>query len=299
MAKTTPELRITRQMERRVEAIELVRGQENQPGRSLLFGARPFLLCGLPLRRPTDGTLEYERRNGAFVLHIQGHPKYGLPHSQDRLIPLWVTSQAVKQQSRTILFSSGSEILYDFGLPPDGPHYRRLMDGFKRVFASTIFFGTDEQRGSAAAWDFARFCFFDRLRLWNSQADAPANDAKENMIVLSEAFWNEVRAHPIPLNREIVRAFTHAPGTLDFYMWLAWRSFKLTRVARIPLFGRNGLSAQLGAAEYGRERDFRRTVSRWIAAVRPFWPECPASLSADGKMLLIGRDMPNARQGRW
>jgi hypothetical protein len=128
-----------------------------------------------------------------------------------------------------------------------------------------------------------------RWRLWDRQAEEPASDAKENVIVLSEAFWNEVRAHPIPLNRDIVRAFTHAPGTLDFYMWLAWRSYKLSRVARIPLFGRNGLSAQLGAAEYGRERDFRRTVSRWIAEVRPLWPECPARLSADGKMLLIGR----------
>jgi len=52
------------------------------------FGARPFILCGLPIRRlPTDA-LRYSRRNGRFFLEIIGHPDYGVPFGQDRLIPL-------------------------------------------------------------------------------------------------------------------------------------------------------------------------------------------------------------------
>jgi hypothetical protein len=36
-----------------------------------------------------------------------------------------------------------------FGLPKDGPHYRRLVQGFERIFGATIFFGTDEERQHA------------------------------------------------------------------------------------------------------------------------------------------------------
>ncbi len=182
------DLPITKHMQKRADAIELVR-ERDKSARSLLFSSRPFLLCGLPLKRPPVETLEHTRRNGNFLLHVQGHPRYGLPFGQDRLIPLWVASQAVKQGTRTIHFSSGADILDEFGLPPDGPHYRRLLDGFKRVFASTIFFGTDEQLESAEVWDLSRLGFFDRLRLWNHEPKhSEAKETEQNVIVLSEGF---------------------------------------------------------------------------------------------------------------
>ena len=55
----------------------------------------------------------------------------------------------------------------------------------------------------------------------------------------------------------------NAPGVLDFYVWLAWKSFTLRRqTARIPLLGPSGLAAQLGNAPYAVERMFRLTVHR-------------------------------------
>ena len=280
---------ISPQKQRRLDQVELVRaGSAQQKSDPLLFTSRPFLLCGLPLKRPPGGTLLHKRRNGAFILQVCGHPKYGLPFGQDRLIPLWVATKAVRQKSREITFSSGAEILNEFGLPPDGPHYRRLIAGFKRIFGSTIFFGTDEMLETADVWDCSRFCFFERVRLWTKDPTLRPQDAtlRQNSVVLSEAFWAEVQAHPIPVNREIVRALLHAPGALDFYMWLSWRTYGVNRPVRIPLFGERGLAAQLGTGEYLRERDFRRTVARWIAAVRNLWPECPVEISPDGTYLL-------------
>jgi hypothetical protein len=151
-------LEISPQKQRRLEAVEFVRGRagdaKNYP---LLFSSRPFLLCGLPLKRPPSGTLVHKRRNGGFILQVCGHPQYGLPFGQDRLIPLWVATKAVRQKTREIAFSSGAEILNEFGLPPDGPHYRRLIAGFRRIFASTIFFGTADMLESADVWDCSLF----------------------------------------------------------------------------------------------------------------------------------------------
>src|SRR5215813_10692350 len=89
---------------RKVDAIELVRQKRSDGTQDVAFGARPFVLCGLPIRRLPDGTLRYSRRNGRFFLEIIGHPDYGLPFGQDRLIP----SQAVRQQTRTVEFESAS-----------------------------------------------------------------------------------------------------------------------------------------------------------------------------------------------
>ena len=122
---------------------------------SLGYSSRPFILCGLPIRRRKD--FEYTRRNGQFFLNIVGHPRFGLPYGQDRLIPIWVSTLAVLQKNRTIHFDSAAEILRTFDLPLDGKSYKRMVDGFQRIFASTIFFGTDEQLEAATVIDWAGF----------------------------------------------------------------------------------------------------------------------------------------------
>ena len=100
------------------------------------------------------------RRNGRFKLEVVAHPEYGLPFGQDRLIPLWVSTLAVRQKSRTVLFRSAAEILEEFDLPKDGPHYRRLVEGFKRIFTSTIYFGTESLAGRHEIWDSHRVSLF-------------------------------------------------------------------------------------------------------------------------------------------
>ena len=48
------------------------------------------------------------------------------------------------------------------------------------------------------------------------------------------------------------------PGVLDFYMWLARKSWTVkSRPASVPLIAPNGLSEQLGSADYGQSTLFR------------------------------------------
>ena len=50
----------------------------------------------------------------------------------------------MRQKSRVIHFDAAKELLLAFGLPVDGKAYRRLVEGFKRIFASSIYFGTED-----------------------------------------------------------------------------------------------------------------------------------------------------------
>jgi hypothetical protein len=108
------ELRLSPQKAKRIDSIELVRQQRDERKQELLFNSRPFLLCGLPIRRPSPGTLVHERRNGTFFLQVCAHPHFGLPYGQDRLVPIWVATQAVRSRkgsarART-LRSSGEHV---------------------------------------------------------------------------------------------------------------------------------------------------------------------------------------------
>jgi hypothetical protein len=61
----------------------------------------------------------------------------------------------------------------------------------------------------------------------------------------------EIDEHRIPIEREVVAALAHAPGVLDFYVWLVWKSWAVNgRPASIPLVAEHGLNEQLGSAEY-------------------------------------------------
>ena len=248
-----PSIGLTGHRLKKLDAICLVRQDPQDRKQELAYQARPFVLCGIPLRRPPQDQMTHTRSNGKFTLEIIAHPRFGLPFGQDRLSSLWVATLAVLQRSRTVRFKSPSQLLDYFELPKNGFHFRRIAQGFQRVFAATIFFGTDEQRFRTVVTDSARFHFFDRLQLWyNRDGHAvSAEDRFTNLITLSEAFYSEIDQHRIPAERKVIAALANAPGTLDLYIWLSWRSWSLApgHIARIPLFGQDGLCA---AARFDR-----------------------------------------------
>jgi hypothetical protein len=276
---------------KQLHSITLVREQRVKGRQEIGYHARPFVLCGIPLRRPPVTQLVHRRQNGKFFLEIVAHPNFGLPFGQDRLIPIWVATLAVKQQSRIVRFESAAQMLEFLQLPKDGLHYRRLVQGFQRIFAASIFFGGERTQTSSQVFDWARFHFFDRLELWFDHANSdssPIAHAHENTITLSQSFYDEIDQHRIPVERQVIANLANAPGLLDFYIWIVWKSWTLRNgIARIPLFGPHGLQGQLGAAHYSRNKRFRQTLRRWLRRIKVLWPECPAQLSQDLKALMV------------
>ena len=111
---------------------------------------------------------------------------------------------------------------------------------------------------------------------------------------MSEAFYNEIDKHPIPVEREVVATLANAPGVLDLYLWLVWKTWSMTSgPARIPLLAAGGLTDQLGTHDYCADRFFRRKLSHWLAEIKTLWPSCPAALSKDGLTLVLQSSKKN------
>src|SRR5499427_7464300 len=113
------------------------------------------------------------------------------------------------------------------------------------------------------------------MHLWFNKAEDESMDTAttENSILLSEAFYEEIDQHRIPVEREVVAALANAPGVLDLYLWLVWKTWSLNRSAvRIPLFSTGGLADQLGTREYCADRFFRRKLNHWLSQIKILWP---------------------------
>lgn len=286
-----PDLLASKRRLRQIESIQLVREKRETETQNLGFSSRPFVLCGLPIKRPSSGCLLHERRNGQFVLQVTGHPSYGLPWGQDRLIPIYLATVATRQKSPRIRFGGAAEMLDAFGLQQGGSQYRRLVASFQRIFGATIFFGTDTQLERTAVCHSARFNFMTEARIWysrNAHEQLLPGDC-QNEILLSDQFYREVLDHPIPTDLEAVKALSSCPAALDLFMWLSYRCFTARGQERIPLFGPFGLVSQLGSAEYARPRKFREKLESWLGIIRAMWPTCPAEVDQDGRGLLLGR----------
>jgi hypothetical protein len=206
-------------------------------------------------------------------------------------VPIFLATLAVRQQSRTVTFTSAVDMLETFGMQQGGSQYRRLVAAFQRIFGATIFFGTNTQSVRANIFHHARFNFMSEAQIWCSRlpTDEPPPARVENVIVLSHEFYKEIIDHPIPTDLEAAKALASAPAALDLYTWLTYRCFSAKGEERVPLFGEFGLVNQLGIGTYTRPRKFREQLEQWLILVKTMWPECPARVSSDGGALIVSK----------
>ena len=175
-------------------------------------------------------------------------------------------------------------MLETLGMHKAGKEYRRRIAAFERIFGATIIFGADTFRGKAKFIRRSRFNFLREAQIWyNRRTDQPAlSEEFETVIVLSDEFFQEVTAHPVPADLEVVRVLAASPAVLDSLMWLSYRCFLAKGEEAIPIFGEYGLPAQLGNVGSARPRKFREKLEQWLRAIRVAWPERPARIMRRG-----------------
>lgn len=134
-----------------------------------------------------------------------------------------------------------------------------------------------------------RFNFMREAQIWYSRVpdQRTLSSEFENVIVLSDEFYQELTAHPVPNDLNAVRVLAASPAVLDLFMWLSYRCFTAKGTESISLFGDFGLANQIGTTDYSRPRRFRAMVEQWLDSIRALWPECPARISLDGQAIIV------------
>jgi hypothetical protein len=253
--------------------------QSAQDAGMLGFVARAMVQATLPHSR-VDGTY-FQRKNGHFTLTILAPPEIGLPYGTiPRLLLAWLTTEAVKTQSRDIeLGDSLSGFMRELDIVPTGGRWgsiTRLKNQTKRLFGSSISAIYEKGNGMAMLnQSVAEKAIF----WWDSHPDQAG--LWKSAVTLSEPFFREVIDRPIPIDMRAVKALKKSPMALDIYTWLTYRASYLKEPATIPW---QALALQIGG-NYTHLRNFKIAFLSELKKVILVYPK--VQVDADEVGLII------------
>ena len=251
------------------------------------FMARLLALCSLPRTNPQT-RLQYVRRNGPYTLYVTVSAGAKLPFGNlPRLLLAWVCTEAVRTQSRELVLGrSLYEFMRKLGMEDRSgganAERTRLKNQMRRLFGCSItLVYEDEERESRVSSLVA-----DRADYWWTAKRPAASVLWDSTIELGEKFFQEIIAHPVPLDLSILRSLKRSPLGLDLYFWLVYRTFSL----KVPLcLSWKQLYRQFGAkpdrASKVAQQAFRRDCLRELKKIKRAWPELNYETVTGGLLL--------------
>jgi hypothetical protein len=103
----------------------------------------------------------------------------------------------------------------------------RLRDQLHRLFSTTIRCSySDEDEGHASGIGYT---IAHQHQLWWSPRDPEQQPLWKSVVVLSAEFYEELVAHPVPIDLRALKALKGSPLALDISSWLTYRMSYLRR----------------------------------------------------------------------
>ena len=197
---------------------QLVSASEADP--DLGFMARMMVLCSLPRTNPGNRH-QYKRQNGPYTLYmLAGRDK--LPYGNlPRLLLAWVSTEAVRTQSREIsLGRSLSGFMRKLGMEDRSGSPRgdrtRLRNQMKRLFGCSVQLIYEDERVTASMTSPVA----SRAEFWWNERKPDEPVLFNSKIRLGEDLFNEIISHPVPLDMNTLKALKRSTLGLDLYLWL-------------------------------------------------------------------------------
>lgn len=258
------------------DALEIEQEEARAAG-ALGYMARTLAQATLPHTDPKlPAGMLYSRDTGRLTLSVAPTSRrHGIPYgSIPRVILAWICSEAVKTGERTLsLGHSQSDFLERLKLHNNGRDIARFREQALRLFKSVISVEyTDERDGDLSA----RLLISEASHVfWHPKA-SEQRGLWESSLELSEGFFREIMAAPVPIDMRVFHALTKSPLAMDIYTWLTYRMFILRRSGRSSAFVPwAGLKAQFGAGYPNTDqgfRDFKKGFRLRLKEVLLFYP---------------------------
>jgi hypothetical protein len=266
-------------------------------------------LCAMPYRRPPEQQGDYVREFGRSSLVLQSgylrdpHSgrmvKQGLPYGpKPRLLMVHLCSMALRNRSAEIeIEDSMSAFIRALGFEVTGGT-RGTISAFKeqlhRLAATRMQIGLF--RGDASTTINTQP--FERIDLWTPQ-DPGQKMLWPTTVRLDERFYSSLKAHALPVDLRVLRAFSQSARQMDIVMWLGYR---LPSLQAPLMIGWDKLQEQYGV-DVERARRFRQAFHDDWTKVLDVFGRLPARLDekglllypADPHQLLLPRKRPKSR----
>lgn len=270
-----------------------IEGTPAADDKALGFMARALVLCTMPHSRPKGN--EFRRKNGNYLLTM--YSPHGLPYgSVPRLLLAWITTESVRTKSPTLtLGHSLSEFMEQLGMNRTGGvrgDITRLREQMKRLFSTYVSCSYNDEHQNADTG----FKIVQKSNTWWHPQQPDQAGLWESTLTLSQEFYEEILAAPVPIDLRALKALKRSPLALDIYMWLTFRNSYLKTSTRITW---DQLQMQFGA-DYNRADNFKQAFTDALRKVLIVYPDAniqptdqgitiapsPTHVSKQGKTLL-------------
>jgi len=204
----------------------------------------------------------------------------GVPYgSVARLILLYLQTEAVRANTPEVeLGPSMRSWLGRMSLTTGGKTYQLVTEQARRISACRLTFFTDRENGGESrhngafvqdAITFAGVMNDDQPMLW------------QDRVRLDPSFWQSLRAHPVPIREEAIRAIGTRSLAIDVYIWLAYRLHSLTKSTPVSWAA---IHAQFGAG-FRLVRQIKPTFTEALSLALAVYPEAHLDVNRQGLVL--------------
>jgi replication initiator protein len=148
-----------------------------------------------------------------------------------RLLLIDWQTEALERGSREIVMGrSASALMTRLGLKRGGPSNGKVADQLERLATCAVDFSFGNDRRGVIV--------NQRLvEAFEYVADPDPRTRKSMRLVervlLSQAFFDELRRHPVLVDRAAIRGLTTSPMAIDIYLWLAFRLHSLPKETQV------------------------------------------------------------------
>lgn len=249
------------------------------PAPDLGFMGRLLTLCSLPRTDPGNRQ-QYKRQNGPYRLIMIAGGDNKLPFGNlPRLLLAWVCTEAIKTQDRKLILGpSLSAFMQELGINSDSGGSRgdrtRLKSQIDRLFNCHVDMIYETSQGKVSTG--GRLA--PKAVLWWDYHQPQQDTLWKSWVELGEEMFNEIVAHPVPLDMRILKTMRRSSLGLDLYMWLSYKTFTLYSQGKKPeLLSWDRLYLQFGVDPSKADdkfvvRDFRKDFLREIKKLKLCWP---------------------------
>ena len=214
-----------------IEAAATHMGDETAPEkavRSHVYSA--WCHAGMPHKKPRVDTTNWRIETDYVTLLIEPGTRVeadgqeapiGLPFgSYARLILIDWQTEALERATRDVLIGPSLKAsLKRMGLPHGGKVMELVREQVERLASCRFTFHLKTTGGRGAV---ANVNIVDHIEYCEAKAGGRAMRYVER-VRLSEIFYQQLRAHPVSVDRASVIAIRNSSMALDLYMWLAYR----------------------------------------------------------------------------
>lgn len=213
-----------------VDAASATMTREIEGGSEIGYSYSAWCLAGLPHRERAAGEdwlikTDYAQllvRPGTRIRDDDTREALAVPSGTlARLLLIDWQSEAYEHGSREIVLGKNpNALLSRLQMSRGGPVTRKLADQLERLATCAIDFRFGTDRAAVVVNE----------RLVEAFAYTGGEDPRTKRharwierIVLSEAFYRELRRHPVLVDRAAIRDIQTSPRAIDVYLWLAFR----------------------------------------------------------------------------